>query len=215
MQKPIILFEDEQLVVGVKPRGVLSARDASDKLSMHDLLAPRTVFPIHRLDREVTGAMVFAKTAAAAAQLSTAMGNNFVKEYLALCESAPQPDEGILEDLLFHDRFKNKTYIAKRKRAGVRDAQLVYHVLTHFSGGQAALHIRLLTGRTHQIRVQLASRRCPICGDRKYGAKTGGTLELYAWRLTFPHPDGDTMRFTLPAEFLNDRLSAAVAEIPL
>lgn len=192
-----ILFEDEALLVCVKPRGLLSARDASGKPAVTDALGIE-LFPVHRLDREVTGLMVFAKTAACAAFLSDAMGKTVKKEYLAVCEGQPE-QHGELTDLLYHDRVKNKTYVVKRKRNGVREARLSYEILRF--GETSLLHVLLHTGRTHQIRVQFASRGYPLCGDRKYGAKSGGDLQLYAWRLTFPHPDGRTLCFTLPEEY--------------
>lgn len=193
-----ILYEDSQLLVCVKPRGIRSVADAGGKPSVASLLAPRALFPVHRLDREVPGLMVFAKTREAAASLSAAMGSGIQKEYLALCETGPDVPQGVLEDLLFHDKAKNKTYVTGRKRAGVKEAKLAYQVFARLPGGGAAVHIRLFTGRTHQIRVQFASRRWPLLGDRKYGAKTGGSLQLYAWRLTVPHPDGRILSFTLP-----------------
>lgn len=198
-----ILYEDADLLVCVKSRDLLSAADASGKRSMPELLSPRTVFPVHRLDREAAGLMVFAKTKACAAFLSKAMGADFEKEYLALCEGQPEA-EGTLTDLLYHDRVKNKTYVVKRKRNGVREARLSYRVL--HGGDHSLLLVRLFTGRTHQIRVQFASRGFPLVGDRKYGAKTGGKLQLYSWRLSFPHPDGRHMAFTLPEEYLDTGL---------
>ena len=200
----VVLFEDAALVVCVKPRGVLSAADASGKRSMADLLAPRTVYPVHRLDRETLGLMVFAKTREAGAALTAAMGTDgFCKEYFALCETPPTPPQGEMNDLLYHDRVKNKTYVVRRKRNGVRPARLSYRV----SDGGLVL-VRLHTGRTHQIRVQFASRGFPLRGDRKYGAKTDGPLGLWAFRLTFPHPDGRKMTFTLPENFLPQAFSA-------
>ncbi len=189
-----IIFEDTEIVVCIKPRGVLSCADASGKLSMNDLLLPRHVFPIHRLDREVNGLMVFAKNEKAAAFLSNADG--FVKEYIAQCEGE-LTGEGEMTDLLYHDRIKNKTYVVKRKRGGVKEARLAYRVLSS-AEGQSVVHVRLFTGRTHQIRVQFASRGFPLCGDRKYGAKHSGQIGLTAYRLQFIHPNGKTMQFELP-----------------
>lgn len=205
MGRLTVLYEDDALLVCVKPRGVLSAKDASGKPSVTDFLPP--VFPVHRLDREVTGLMVFAKTTKVAAALSAAMGNGFCKEYLAIAEHAPTPEAGEMTDLLFHDRQKNKTYVVKRPRGGVKEARLAYRVLQTQTDGRALLHIRLFTGRTHQIRVQLASRGCPLCGDRKYGASSGGELALFAWRLRFPHPDGGERCFTLPQSLLPPEFS--------
>lgn len=189
-----VIYEDAQLVVCIKPRGVLSCKDASGKESMHDLLAPREIYPIHRLDREVTGVMVFAKDAKTAAFLSQHEG--FVKEYRARCEGHVSPEEGELTDLLFHDRSKNKTYVVKRERGGVKKARLSYRVIG-YDGDTSLVQIRLFTGRTHQIRVQFASRSYPLCGDRKYGAKTNGDIALEAFRLSFTHPNGQTLSFSL------------------
>lgn len=203
MEDPVpILYEDEALLVCIKPRGLRAARDTSGKRSMHDLLAPRTVYPVHRLDREVPGLMVFAKTPQAAAFLSAAMGEGFVKEYLALCETCPSPPAGELRDLLFHDRGKNKTYVVARQRNGVREARLAYQVLAQRPDGSALVQVRLYTGRTHQIRVQFASRGWPLRGDRRYGAQSSGPLGLLSWRLSFPHPNGTRLRFTYPEPIL-------------
>ncbi len=198
-----VLYEDDLLLVCVKPSGILSAADASGKPSLPSLLSPRRVFPVHRLDYEVCGVMVFAKTAQAAAVLSAQIGSCFVKEYLAVCETPPSFPEGELRDLLYHDRTRNKTYIVQRQRNGVREASLTFRVLH-----DCLLFVRLQTGRTHQIRVQLASRGCPLRGDRKYGAKTTGQLALWAWRLSFRHPDGRQLAFTLPSAFLPPDLEA-------
>ena len=167
---------------------------------MNDLLAPRTVYPVHRLDRDTMGLMVFAKSKEAAAFLSAQMEKSFAKEYLARCEGVP-PEQGELIDLLYHDRGKNKTYVVKRKRMGVKEARLSYEVLSR-SEGSSLLRVRLFTGRTHQIRVQFSSRGYPLLGDKKYGAKTGGDLQLWAYRLRFVHPKGETLNFTLPDNFL-------------
>ena len=201
----MILYEDAQLVVCCKPRGVLSAADSSGQESMASLLAPRTVFPVHRLDRDVPGVMVFAKTREAAAFLSAHLTAG--KEYLALAEGAPCKEPEELYDLLFHDRARNKTYVVRRTRAGVREARLICTPLHLLPDGRAALHLQLLTGRTHQIRVQFGSRGCPVCGDRKYGAQAApGGIALYAWRLRVPHPDGRSLTFRLPEELLPDEL---------
>lgn len=196
-----VIFEDVQLVVCVKPQGIRSAADASGKPSMADLLAPRSVWPVHRLDREASGLMVFAKTAQCAAALSAAMqAGAFEKEYLAVCEGTP-PQASQWSDLLYHDRRKNKTYVVARRRAGVKEARLAFCTLGRLPEGTTPVAVRLYTGRTHQIRVQFASRGFPLCGDRKYGARSSGALALYSYRISFPH-EGKRLSFTLPAGFL-------------
>ena len=186
----MILYEDAQLVVCCKPRGVLSAADSSGQESMAALLAPRTVFPVHRLDRDVPGVMVFAKTREAAAFLSAHLTAG--KEYLALAEGAPCKEPEELYDLLFHDRARNKTYVVRRTRAGVREARLICTPLRLLPDGRAALHLQLLTGRTHQIRVHMAYRGHPILGDMVYGHKKpelGQSSQcLHAKELRFVHP---------------------------
>lgn len=189
-----ILWEDDDLLVCVKPAGVLSSQA---------LFPDRRVYPVHRLDRETCGVMVFAKTSSCAARLSAALGTEVRKEYLALCEGCP-PAEGRWIDLLYHDSTKNKTYVVQRKRRGVREARLSYRRLS--SGETSLVHVTLETGRTHQIRVQFASRGYPLVGDRKYGAASKGALRLYAWKLTFPHPKGQVMTFTLPEEFFPESM---------
>jgi 23S rRNA pseudouridine1911/1915/1917 synthase len=195
----MVLYEDEQLLVCIKPRGILSCKDASGNPSVEDLLAPRTVFPLHRLDKEVCGLMVFAKTKAAAAHLSKVEG--FCKEYQAICEGQP-PEQGDWTDLLYHDRFKNKTYVVNRKRNGVKEARLTYTLMER--GEESLVAVRLYTGRTHQIRVQFASRGYPLRGDRKYGAKSTGAIALCACRLSFSHPDGRTLEFTTAPDWDRD-----------
>ena len=189
-----IKYEDDLLLVCVKPRGVLSCKDASGKESMEDLLAPRHVYPVHRLDREVTGLMVFAKDPATAAFLS--QPERLGKEYRATCEGCVEAEEGYLEDLLFHDRNRNKTYAAKRDGRGVRAAKLYYRVLERREG-ETTVHVRLYTGRTHQIRVQFASRGFPLKGDRKYGSQNTCPIALEAYRLEILHPKGHKLSFAL------------------
>lgn len=186
-----ILYSDHDIVVCVKPAGVLS-QDAGEQ-SMPGLLrrqlSSETFHVIHRLDREVGGVMVFARTERAAAKLGKAVQERKLeKEYLAVLRGVPEMPEATLEDLLYHDKTKNKTYVVKRRRKGVRDAKLSYNVLKT-EEQHALVHVRLYTGRTHQIRVQFASRQLPLAGDGKYGGKEpGSSLGLWSFRLAFPHP---------------------------
>ena len=187
-----ILYEDKHLTVCLKPRGVLSQTDSKGSDAMPELLASQcggTFYPVHRLDREVSGVMVYARTRDAAAKLSQMVSDHetFRKQYLAVVEGTPAEREGMLEDLLFHDRFKNKTYVVDRIRGGVKAAKLSYEVLEE-KEGKSLLRIRLYTGRTHQIRVQFSSRKLPLAGDRRYGAAGDGDIALFSESLIFPHP---------------------------
>lgn len=191
-----ILFEDREILVVVKP-----ADQVSEQTERHDGFADRIaeyllsdyVGVVHRLDRGVGGVMVYAKTPSAAAALSRSITEgSFEKEYLAAVHGVPSPSEGDYTDLLFHDRRCNKTYVTDRPRGGVKEARLSYRCLEskEISGVPCSLMtIRLHTGRTHQIRVQFASRRHPLLGDRKYGAPAGfGGIHLFCRRISFPHP---------------------------
>lgn len=190
-----ILFKDEHIVVCIKPSGVLSAKDASGKPNMTDLLAEElnceNVYPIHRLDREVSGVMVFALTSSAAARLSSDAADHtrFVKEYMAVVKGCPNEPAGIFEDLLFKDSSKNKSYVVKKMRRGVKKAKLSYEVLEN-ADDKTLVKVRLFTGRTHQIRVQFASRKMPIVGDRKYGGTSDENgIALYSVGISFHHPE--------------------------
>ena len=191
-----LLYEDAALIVCEKPAGLLSQSDAAGgdsavaRLSAH---TAGTVYPVHRLDRATAELMVFAKTSDAAAALSRQISEHrFCKEYTAAVHGCPHPGEGSLEDWLFFDRRAGKSYAVKRQRAGVKKAVLHYRTLeTRLSqGGEVSrLGITLETGRTHQIRVQFASRGMPLVGDRRYGARDGcAQLALCACRLAFRHP---------------------------
>ena len=191
-----ILYEDTHLLICIKPRGVLSQSDSKGKAAMPELLSAQcggTVYPVHRLDGEVSGLMVYAKTQKAAAGLSRLVSDHekFVKTYYAVVEGIPNEPCGVLEDLLFHDRFKNKTYVVDRMRGGVKAAKLSYETVATDKGGEVPrtlVKVHLYTGRSHQIRVQFASRGLPLAGDKKYGAETSGAIGLFSCGLQFRHP---------------------------
>ncbi len=185
-----ILYQDAHMVVCIKPAGLLSQADSQGGESAVSRLEAQfgSIFPVHRLDKETGGVMVFARTQTAAAALSKAVQENKLKkEYLALLPGLPEAAAGELEDILFHDRAKNRTYVVDRLRKGAKPAKLAYRVLEQTDAG-VLVQVRLFTGRTHQIRVQFASRKLPLLGDRKYGSREKVPMALWAWRLTLPHP---------------------------
>ena len=183
-----IIWETAELALCVKPIGVRAQGEGETDLPA--LLSRQLgckIYPVHRLDQAVGGVMVFAKTAPAAAKLSQAMAEGTLqKEYLAVLERSPERAEGELSDFLFHDRTKNKTYVVSRQRKGVKEAKLAYRVLD-VQNGLCLVRIRLYTGRTHQIRVQFASRGMPLVGDGKYGSrKNAASPALWSYALTLP-----------------------------
>ena len=178
-----ILFSDRDIVLCVKPVGLDS--EIQMPAALKESLGGE-IYPVHRLDKNVGGVMVFARTQAAAAGLSKAIQEGkLIKEYVALVHGTP-PERGDWEDLLWKDSGKNKVFVVKRMRGGVKKARLEFTRLT--SGEESLVRIRLHTGRSHQIRVQFASRGYPLVGDHKYGARDNVPAPmLYSCKLTFPH----------------------------
>ena len=177
-----ILYSDRDMAVCVKPVGLDSELEVPAALK--EILGGE-IFPIHRLDKNVGGVMVYARTRQAAAELSRAVqGGSMVKEYVALVHGTP-PETGDWEDLLWKDSGKNKVFVVKRLRGGVKKARLEYRVLS--AGETSLVRIRLHTGRSHQIRVQFSSRGFPLVGDHKYGARDSSPAPmLFSCRITFP-----------------------------
>jgi 23S rRNA pseudouridine1911/1915/1917 synthase len=135
--------------------------------------------------------MVFGLTSKTTAKLCTLVQDHdrFCKEYLAVLSSPPPENEGTFTDFLFHDKQKNKAFVTDRKRKGSKEAVLDYCVFATLADGHTLVLVRLHTGRTHQIRVQFASRGFPLVGDGKYGSREKAPyIGLWAYRLTFPHP---------------------------
>ena len=196
-----ILYDDPEFVVFEK-----SAGTDSEKITWEEVFgkgAEGTLFCVHRLDKGVGGVTVYAKTEKTAAVLSAGFADRTIrKTYLAVTEGVPDPMSGEMEDLLFHDRRTNKTFVTDRERKGVKRASLQYEVLAAGPALErkpaALVRIRLNTGRTHQIRVQFASRKLPLAGDRRYGAKTAwaGGIALWSHELQMPHPvTGERLHF--------------------
>ena len=215
-----ILYEDAALVVVDKPAGLSSEQGAPAALREHWGRPDAFVGAVHRLDTGVCGLMVFAKTPAAAAALSRqitqsqnayavqdgradgrAEAPQFIKQYRAVVAGAPDellPKNGTLRDYLFKDSRKGRVFPVSRPRKGVREAVLEYCIV-QTAGENSLAVITLHTGRTHQIRVQFASRRHPLYGDGKYGSRQKGAIALQSCGLQFVHPEtGQPMAFTLP-----------------
>src|SRR5699024_6753607 len=169
-----ILYEERGFLVCLKPPGLLSqAGPGDDLLQALSRQAGGSFLPVHRLDRGVGGVMAVARSKSAAAALSAAVAQRkFEKEYLCLVRGRPGEEAGTYRDLLLHDRQRNKSFVVDRIRGGVKEAELDYRCLAS-SGGLSLVHVRLRTGRTHQIRVQFASRGTPLAGDGKYGGGPG------------------------------------------
>ena len=218
----MILYEDAALVVLDKPAGLSSEEGIPAALRKHWGKPDAYVGVIHRLDTGVSGLMVYAKTPQAAAALSrqvaqsqqyyavqdgraegTPAAPRFIKQYRAVIAGGPDealPAEGTLRDHLFKDSRKGRVFPVSRPRKGVKEAVLEYRIAATAEDGAFSLaDITLHTGRTHQIRVQFASRRHPLWGDGKYGSRVKGDIALQSARLRFIHPGtGKAMDFRLP-----------------
>ena len=193
-----ILYKDQSVIVCLKRPGELSQAGKEGEKSLLTELEREvggTVYPVHRLDRETGGVMVYARTKKAAAALSAAIQEHKLqKEYVCIVRGAPAEENGDYRDLLLHDKQRNKTFVVNRMRGGVKEARLSYRVLEK-NDVHALIRVALQTGRTHQIRVQFASRKTPLVGDGKYGGGSG-ELALWSCALSFPHPDtGEILSF--------------------
>ena len=178
-----ILFSDNDIVICVKPVGLDSEKEVPQVLAEQ---LGGEIFTLHRLDKNVGGVMIYGRTRLSAAKFSKLIQDGqLIKEYVALVHGTP-PEEGDLTDLLWKDSAKNKVFVVKRERKGVKKARLTYRVLR--AGAQSLVRVRLYTGRSHQIRVQFASRGFPLVGDHKYGSRDEATAPmLFSCCLTFPY----------------------------
>ncbi len=219
-----ILYEDAALVVLDKPAGLTSEQGVPDALRQLWGKPGAYVGIVHRLDTGVSGLMVCAKTPKAAAALTKQVTESqqayavldgraepvsgtpaqpcFIKKYRAVLAGRPDeqlPPEGVLRDYLFKDSRKGRVFPVSRPRKGVREAVLEYRITATAADGALSLaEITLHTGRTHQIRVQFASRKHPLYGDGKYGSRFKGSIALQSAGLQFVHPvTGEKMEFAL------------------
>lgn len=196
-----ILFQDRRIVVAVKPSGVLSTDEPGGMPALlRQELHTECIRTVHRLDAPVSGLMVFARSAYAAGDLSRQIREGtFEKHYLAVLRGAPPEREGTLTDLLARDKEKRLTYVVNTPEKGAQEARLSYRVLDS-RAGLALVQVQLLTGRTHQIRVQFSSRGLPLVGDRRYGLADDPVSPIALWscHLSFCHPEsGAPMTFDL------------------
>lgn len=193
-----IIYQDNRIVVAIKPAGVLSTDEENGMPSLlREALGTDCIRTVHRLDAQVSGLMVYARSAKAASLLSEQVrSRRFHKEYLAVIHGKPENDRGTLRDLLGRDTVRRMTYVADAPGKDVREAILDYEVLDTCEG-YSLVRVLLHTGRTHQIRVQFASRGLPLVGDRKYGlSEDDCPIALWSHALSFHHPQtGELISF--------------------
>ncbi len=217
MLEPNIIYEDNHVIVVIKPHNISVQEDESKDPDMLTIIKeflkqrdnkPGNVFLglVHRLDRPTGGVMVFAKTSKAASRLSKELKDKHLKKhYLCVVNGCPQLRTNRLVTYLKKDEKTNTVKIAPKLEEGSKEAILEYEVVDSKSK-YSLIDVNLITGRSHQIRVQMSSQlNCPIFGDFKYGDKEhGGSLALWAYELTFTHPTTkENMRFTVAPDYNN------------
>lgn len=199
-----ILYQDNRILVCLKPPGVLSTDEVGGvpDLLRAQLSGPNTCLrTVHRLDQVVGGVMVLARSREAARRLSGQIqAHVFQKEYLAVVHGIPVPREGTFHDLLLRSKKERKTYVVSEPGKGVQEAILDYQTLA-CSDGLSLVRIGLKTGRTHQIRAQFSFHGLPLVGDQKYGAPSHleNRIALWSHALAFRHPETEeTVSFSAP-----------------
>ena len=194
-----IVYRDTCMVVCVKPSGVKSTDEPGGmpELVRQALGLETNVRTVHRLDQVVSGLMVLALTESAASELSRQIREDtFVKAYLAVVHGVPEQDSGDLIDLLYRDKARRMTLVADAPGKGVQEARLSFRVLSKREN-MSRVYVQLHTGRTHQIRVQFASRGMPLVGERKYSTLPDAcTIALWSHRIALKHPvTGERLEF--------------------
>lgn len=193
-----ILYCDSDIVVCIKPSRVLSTDEPGGLPELlRKELGKEDVRTVHRLDRVVSGVMVLALNTKAASELSRQIReDSFQKEYLAVVHGFTEP-AGTFTDLLYRDKTRKMTMVAAELGKGVQNAVLHYRQLA-CKDELSKLQIQLVTGRTHQIRVQFASRDLPLVGERKYAERNDPCeIALWSYRIAFAHPStGEDMVFS-------------------
>ena len=194
------VYMDDDILVAIKPARVLSTDEPGGMPQLvREALGDgeADVRTVHRLDRVVSGLMVLARDAEAASELSRQIRQGeFEKEYMAVVHGKPEQTEGTLRDLLYRDKARRMTMVAAEPAKGVQEAILHYRVMDARED-LSKVRIQLEPGRTHQIRVQFASRGMPLVGERKYSTlEDPCEIALWSCRLCFRHPKtGKTMTF--------------------
>lgn len=180
-----ILYINDDILFAIKPVGVNSEDGAAEMLKEQ---TGGQIYPLHRLDTSVSGVMIFARNKKSAAYCSKLIAqNNMTKTYIAVIAGKPAEGAGRYEDWLFKDSRKNKSFVVKRERKGVKKAVLNYETLESTNGENGILSlvkITLVTGRSHQIRVQFSSRGTPLAGDGKYGSREKCPIALFSHKIS-------------------------------
>ena len=201
-----IIHSDEHLLVIDKPSGLLSVANGPHKtntifaklLEWLDIQKAGRPHVVHRLDRETSGLMIFARSHQVAESLQTNW-ETVRKTYLAICEGCPRPPEGVVDNLIEEGRDL-KVRVVERPGPDVRRAVSTYKVVSRHQA-YSLVEVGLETGRKHQIRVHLAHLGCPVTGDELYGALQNpcGRIALHSWKIQFPHPvTGEALEFEAP-----------------
>lgn len=197
-----ILYEDNHIIVANKAAGEIVQGDKTGDLPLSEMVKayikeqyakPGQVYlgVTHRLDRPVSGVVVFARTSKALPRMNKMFSEGKVeKTYLAIVANRPQKTEGEISSWIIRNEKMNKSFVSATEKPGAKHALLRYRLVAS-TDNYHLLAVRLMTGRHHQIRCQLASIGCPIKGDLKYGARRSnpdGSISLHAWRVRFEHP---------------------------
>lgn len=197
-----VLYEDNHIIIVNKESGEIVQGDKTGDVPLSDIVKqyikeahakPGAVFlgVVHRLDRPVSGVVVFAKTSKALTRLNNMFRDGEIhKTYWALCSNRPEKIEGELDNWLVRNEKQNKSYVYDKEKPDAKRARLHYQVIGA-TDRYTLIEVHLMTGRHHQIRSQLAHIGCPIKGDLKYGAKRSnpdGSISLLARRVEFIHP---------------------------
>ena len=206
-----IIYYDNSIIVCIKPAGVISTDEEGGMPQLlREALGDENadIRAVHRLDQVVSGLMVYAQSNAAASELSRQIRcGEFHKSYLAVVHGVPEERKGRFEDILLRSKEKRKTFVINKLARGAQNAILDYELLGS-NGERSLVAIELITGRTHQIRAQMAHFGCPLLGDGKYGSErfNKGYGEkgqaLYSYKLRFEFPtDAGCLEYLRGREF--------------